>query len=95
MRPILLLGAQIDFDAHYRRRGDRFYDECDRALDLLVTHPNAGPVYLQPYRRLLLERMPIAIFYAVEGQRIVVHAIMDLRQDPKRIAERLENQTET
>ena len=33
---------------------------------------------------------PFGIFYSVEGNRILISAILALRQDPERIRERLE-----
>jgi len=87
--PVFLLAAQIDFDRHYSQLGDAFYQQCDEALSLLRRHPFAGPVYCAPYRKLMIRSTPIAIFYALEGKRIMVHGLLDLRQDPNSIAKRL------
>jgi hypothetical protein len=38
----------------------------------------------------LVANFPFGIFYSVEGTRIVISAVLDLRQDPDRIRERLE-----
>jgi hypothetical protein len=40
-------------------------------------------------RRLLVQGFPFGIFYTLEGRRIIVSGVMDLRQDPKVIARRL------
>ena len=47
-----------------------------------------GRLYRGRYRRLLIPRYPFGIFYVVESNSIVVHAVLDLRQDPKKIRER-------
>src|SRR6516162_8975731 len=39
-------------------------------------------------RRVLIPRYPFGIFYVAESNRIVIHAILDLRQDPEKIRER-------
>jgi hypothetical protein len=41
------------------------------------------------FYRLLAKRFPYAIYYAVESDRILVHAIIDCRKNPKRIRQRL------
>jgi hypothetical protein len=45
--------------------------------------------FRERYRRLLIPKYPFGIFYVVETGRFVIHAIMDLRQDPKSIERRL------
>jgi plasmid stabilization system protein ParE len=50
--------------------------------------PLIGRLYRSRYRRLLIPRYPFGIFYVVESNRIVIHAVLDLRQDPKKIRER-------
>ncbi len=42
------------------------------------------------YYRLLSKRFPFAIYYRVEDGVARVRAVLDCRQDPKRISERLE-----
>jgi hypothetical protein len=44
-----------------------------------------GRLYRGRYRRLLTPRYPFGIFYVVESNRIVIHAVPDLRQDPEKI----------
>jgi plasmid stabilization system protein ParE len=46
-------------------------------------HPEIAPVYEGRYRRMLIRDFPYGIFYAVQPTRIVVGAIMDLRQNPE------------
>jgi hypothetical protein len=85
----LLLGAEIEFLDIYSRRGDRFYTIFDICLMRLRSFPEIGPFYSAPFRRLLIPKTPFGIFYTVEGRRIFITAILDLRADPDRILERL------
>jgi len=63
--------------------------QLDAALTLLRTHPEIAPVYAGPYRRMLIRDFPYGIFYQAQATRIVVAAVMDLRQDPETIRRKL------
>lgn len=86
----LLLGAEIEFLAIYGRRGEPFYEVFDDCLGRICQLPESGSIYLAPFRRLLIPHSPFGIFYVVEGGRIFVHAVIDLRRSPNRIVERLQ-----
>lgn len=93
---VLLRGAEDDlqaaFDAYEDRAeglGEEFILTVDGSLTSLSRFPEMAPVYYQAIRRLVLRRFPHGVVYSLEGQRILVHAVLDLRQDPKRIRRRL------
>ena len=93
---ILLLQADHDIQTAFTRyeefqagRGELFMRHLDAALTLLRQHPEIAPVYGGRYRRMLIRDFPYGIFYEVQAQRIVVGAIMDLRQDPETIRHKL------
>jgi len=93
---ILLLQADHDIQTAFNRyegfqagRGEVFMRHLDAALTLLRQHPEIAPVYGGRYRRMLIRDFPYGIFYEVQPKRIVVGAIMDLRQDPKTIQQKL------
>ncbi len=93
---ILLLQADFDIQSAFNRyedvqpgRGEVFMRQLDGALTLLRSHPEIAPVYAGPYRRLLIRDFPYGIFYQAQPARIVVAAIMDLRQDPEAIRRKL------
>jgi toxin ParE1/3/4 len=93
---ILLLQADHDIQTAFNRyeefqegRGELFMRHLDAALTLLRQHPEIAPVYGSRYRRLLIRDFPYGIFYEVQPKRIVVSAIIDLRQDPKVIQRKL------
>src|SRR5205823_13843429 len=98
---ILLLQADLDIQTAFNRyedfqagRGEVFIRQLDAALTLLRTHPEIAPVYGGPYRRMLIRDFPYGIFYQPQPARIVVAAVMDLRQDPDTIRRKLGLQTE-
>jgi plasmid stabilization system protein ParE len=93
---ILLLQADLDIQAAFNRyedfqegRGEVFMRQLDAALTLLRQHPEIAPAYGNRYRRMLIRDFPYGIFYQVQPARIVVAAIMDLRQDPETIRRKL------
>ncbi len=93
---ILLLQADQDIQSAFNRyeefqegRGEVFMRQLDAALTLLRQHPDIAPVYGGRYRRMLIRDFPYGIFYEVQPRRIVVGAIMDLRQDPETIRRKL------
>ena len=88
----LLLGAEIEFLDIYSRRGDSFYEKIDSSLERLRNFPKLGSIYSDPFRKLLIKDTPYGMFYTIEGRRIMVNAILDLRMDPDRILDRLERQ---
>ena len=80
---ILLLQADRDVQSAFERyenyqpgRGEVFMRQLDIALTLLRQHPELVPVYAGPYRRML-------------PTRLIVAAIMDLRQNPQTIRKKL------
>ena len=93
---ILLLEADSDIQAAFNRyednqegRGEVFIRHLDAAFALLRQHPEIAPTYAHPYRRMLIRDFPYGIFYQVLPTRIVVSAVMDLRQDPQLIRRKL------
>lgn len=87
--PVLLIEAQLDYFKANERYGERFDIPCERALELLRNHQSIGPIFRHRYRRLLIPKTPFGIFYTIEGERVMVGAILDLRQDHEAILKRL------
>jgi toxin ParE1/3/4 len=95
MEVVLLLSAERDLqeaynwvEEHRRGREQFFLQDVELRLEHLQKFPLIGRLYRGRYRRLLIPRYPFGIFYVVESNRIVVHAVPDLRQDPEKIRER-------
>jgi hypothetical protein len=93
---IFLLSAELDIQQAYERyenvqegRGDCFLEVLDARLSLLRANPLLGRVIEPPFRRLLLSDFPFGIFYDDQPTRIVVVGVMDLRQNPRIIKQRL------
>ena len=92
----LLLGAQVDFHSIFGRfaesnpvRAEAFDRLVHEGMQQLEQFPHSAPFHIGRYHRLLLGKLPYALFYAVEGRRVFVHAILDIRQPREVIARRL------
>jgi len=93
---IFLLQADLDIQAAFARyedyqsgRGEIFMRQLDVAFTLLRQHPKIAPVYAGSYRRMLIRDFPYGIFYEAQPTRLVVAAIIDLKQDPRTIRQKL------
>jgi len=92
---VFLLAAERDLqeaynwvEEHRRGREQFFLQDVELSLEHLKRYPLIGRLYRDRYRRLLVRRYPFGIFYVAELNRIVIHAVLDLRQDPEKIRAR-------
>jgi plasmid stabilization system protein ParE len=95
MEVVFLLSAERNLqeaydwaEEHRQGRGDVFLQDLELRLEHLKRFPLLGRVYRGRYRRLLIPKYPFGVFYVAESNRIVIHAILDLRQDPEKIRRR-------
>lgn len=70
--------------------GAYFLDSLFSDIDSLALYAGIHPkVY--GYHRMLSKRFPYAIYYAVDGNTVIVWRVLDLRQNPDRIRRALRN----
>ncbi len=93
----ILQSAFDDLDA-----GAEFYDQCEPGvgayfISCLLADIDALSLYggihriQRGYHRALSKRFPYAIYYRVENQCVVVHAVLDCRRNPRWIARQLKS----
>lgn len=68
--------------------GARFSRCIDDTLELIERHPSIGSTFRPPTRRRLVKGFPYAVFYEPGDKRIIVHAVLNLRQSPEAILRR-------
>jgi len=73
------------YEAFQEGRGEVFMRHLDVALGRLRTFPEIAAPFYEAHRRLLVHGFPYGVFYTVEGRRIIIAGVMDLRQDPEMI----------
>lgn len=89
MEIILLQSAQADLLEIYTLYGEASYHDVDEALESIRLMPEIAPVYHDHFRRKLVSGTPFGIFYSIVGSRLMISFVMDLRQDPELIEQRL------
>ena len=94
---VVLSGADAHVQEIYSKleeradgRGDAFYADFVESCSLLSHQPEIGKRYHSCHRRLVMRRWNVGVFYSIEGSRIMISAVMDLRQNPGVIRRYLE-----
>ena len=93
---VTLAGADDDLQAifnmledRHEGRGREFIWKVDHELDWLRKFGGSRSFYREPFRKHRVPGTPFAIFYVSEPRGVMVHSILDLRQDPNAIYRRL------
>ena len=79
---VILQAAQADLLEIYFQHGETVEAKIDHSLGLLCQQPNLGPVFEGDLHRLVVPGSPFGIFYFVYPTRVIVSAVLDLRQNP-------------
>jgi hypothetical protein len=98
VRVEFLSGADADlqeifnrFDDYREGFGTEFITVVDAYLARIAAFPEIAPAYFGSIRRQVMQRFPYGIFYQPEPKRILVAAVLDLRQDERQILRRLQH----
>ena len=69
--------------------GAYFLDSLYSDIDSLTISAGIHSVHFGKYHRLLSKRFPFAIYYRVEDQSVLIHAVLDCRRNPAWIRKKL------
>jgi plasmid stabilization system protein ParE len=83
-----LLACFEDLEEKQPGYGQTLVSVVDAQISLLRQFPEMAPVFEGSIRRLVLKDRKHGLFYAVEGKRIVLHALADLRSDQEHLKRR-------
>jgi hypothetical protein len=93
---VFLSGADADLQEIFNRFEDyrdgfgvEFMTAVDAYLARIAVFPESAPVYFEKVRRQVMQRFPYGIFYQAHETRILIAAILDLRQAPEEIERKL------
>jgi len=82
-RADLDVAATFDwYENEKARLGQNFLDELRAAYDRIADSPLAYQHLRSGIRRALLRRFPYAVYFAVEGDVVVVLAVLHVGRDP-------------
>ncbi len=90
---VLVVRPQAAFEmdaafAYYEQQrlglGHDFLRAVDVVFATLREYPEMGPVIAPRIRRALLKRFQYGVFYVLRPTEIVILAVLDLRQSPRR-----------
>ena len=69
--------------------GVYFLDGISKDIESLQLYAGIHSVHFGRFHRLLSKRFPYAAYYQLEGDAILIRAVLDLRRDPKWIDRKL------
>jgi plasmid stabilization system protein ParE len=73
------------FEARWTGAGDRFLDRYFETTDRIALNPEIFPTKFDDYRRALVPKSHMAVYYFVEPNRAVITAVIDARRHPRLI----------
>jgi plasmid stabilization system protein ParE len=84
-----LISGRAFYETQRAGLGAYFLDSLFSDIESLLLFSGVHPIHFERYHRLLSKRFPFAIYYRTDGELIRIYAVLDCRQDPVRIADRL------
>ena len=83
-----LIDAQDWYEGEEPGLGRRFRVAIDAAVERMLAHPLQFPVVFKSVRRALVRRFPYMLFFAVEGEALLVIACFHASREPRRWQQR-------
>lgn len=88
-REDLLAGYQF-YESQEKGLGLYFIDALFSDIDSLLIYAGVHSIHFSKYYRLLSKRFPYAVYYRIQNNQILIHAVFHCRQNPDLINERLQ-----
>ncbi len=70
------------YEAQEAGLGHYFLDSLFADVDSLLLYAGIHPAFFRTYHRLLAKRFPFAIYYKIDGDLVLIHAVLDCRKNP-------------
>jgi hypothetical protein len=77
------------YEKQERNLGGYFLDSLFSDVDSLIVYAGVHPIYFKAYFRMLSKRFPFAIYYRIDGNDVMVYAVLDCRRNPAWARQRL------
>ena len=62
--------------------GKQFLSVVDAAMATLAERPERFPLRYSHFRRVLVRKFPYAIYYSIDANTVLVHAVIHMARDP-------------
>ncbi|RME38767.1 MAG: type II toxin-antitoxin system RelE/ParE family toxin [Deltaproteobacteria bacterium] len=72
------------YELQQKGLGLQFLLHLETAIEQILEFPETGAPIHGPLRRKLTRKFPFSVFYSIEKEQIVIHAVFDNRKDPKK-----------
>ena len=73
------------FEERWSGAGDRFLDHYFATADRIALNGEAFGLKFDDYRRALVPKSNLAVYYFIEAKRAVIVAVIDTRRNPRLI----------
>jgi plasmid stabilization system protein ParE len=86
-----ITGAALWYERQQSGLGEKFLLQVDAAIARVLENPLAYPVIRRRHevRRVLTHQFPYRIFYSLERDMVVVHAVLHASRDERVLDERI------
>lgn len=78
------------YEEQYPGLGEYFETSIFADIRSLVLYAGVHEIHFEIYYRRISSRFPYAIYYTLENDTVLVHAVADTRRDPDRVRYRLQ-----
>lgn len=79
---------EVAFDWYENQKeglGIEFINKIEQSLETIKEFPESSQIIYKTFRRLIIKRFPFSVFYTIEAEGIIIHAVFDNRRDPKKL----------
>jgi len=73
------------YENQQRGLGMKFLDSIEKSTKLILDFPEMFRIIYLSFRRCVILNFPFSIFYTIEEDSIIIHAIFNNRQDPNKL----------
>jgi plasmid stabilization system protein ParE len=77
------LGAVSYYADISSRLAESFIKFFESGIEEIGAYPEAWQIIQEDVRRYLIKRFPFGIYYCIEGDRLMIYAVMHMSRDPK------------
>lgn len=90
-----ILAAMLWYEKHEEKLGGDFITEMDAVFDRIAKGPKHYRITYRGFRRALVRRLPYAVYFLDEGEKIIIFAVLHQNRQQDALDERIDRQQKT